>query len=317
MKYGEKLLSVIIPVYNVEPYLEKCLNSVISQTYRNLDIIIVNDGSTDRSGEISEYYQSIDKRVRVFHKKNGGASSARNLGLQYARGEFIGFVDGDDFIDEDMYESMLHEMSSDVDIVICGRRICFPTDMHQKSQIAFCTPKLTKMDHITAVEKFLQKKSISFSVGDKVCRRELFTGVSFPYNRTCEDIPVSYKLLKKSRNIIHLGKPKYNNFYRYGSTTRRGFFYKQIDYALFPGQICKDIARKYPDLLMQAEALYITCVLTTIGKIQSDQCRRDYEDMEKRLIKVLCHMYIRIWRNPFILPKTKQKIFKCILGETV
>lgn len=132
-RYEEGMISVIIPVYNVEPYLRKCLDSVICQTYRNLDIIVVDDGSTDDSGQICDEYQNMDDRIRVFHKKNEGLSSARNLGLQYVKGEYIGFVDSDDFIDEDMYESMLHEMKEDVDIVICGRRICFPKEMHQKS----------------------------------------------------------------------------------------------------------------------------------------------------------------------------------------
>lgn len=312
-RYEEGMISVIIPVYNVEPYLRKCLDSVICQTYRNLDIIVVDDGSTDDSGQICDEYQNMDDRISVFHKKNEGLSSARNLGLQYVKGEYIGFVDSDDFIDEDMYESMLHEMKEDVDIVICGRRICFPKEMHQKSKAAFCAPRCIKMDNATAMEKFLQNKNISMAVWDKVYRSALFKEVSFPYKRVCEDIPVTYKLIAKSRNIVHLGKPKYNNFHRNGSISRQEFYYRLVDYAVFAGQVCKNVAIEYPQLLMQAEALYIMCALVTLKKIQACQNRSSYTDMEKRILKAFWHMYLRILQNPYILSENKREILKCLL----
>lgn len=311
-QYEKGLLSIIIPVYNVEPYISKCLESVINQTYPYLDIIIVDDGSTDGSGQICDTYQNTDKRVRVFHKKNEGPSSARNMGLHYAKGEFIGFVDSDDFIDLDMYESMLQEMENDVDIVTCGRRISYPKEKHCNSKSAFYMSKRKKMNNVTAIEEFLKHELISFSVCDKVFRRELFDDVCFPYKRTSEDIPVAYKTLSKSRNIVYLGKLKYHNFHRDGSITRQGFYRRRIDYVLFMGEICRDVAEKYPQLLMQAEALYLMHVFHTIRSIQSCSERGQYEDMEKRLIKVLNHMYIRILSNPYISNEKKWILFSCI-----
>lgn len=312
MKYKERLLSIIIPVYNVEPYVSKCLESVRNQTYPYLDIIIVDDGSTDGSGQICDFYQKIDKRIRVFHKKNGGSSSARNLGLRYAKGEFIGFVDSDDFIDLDMYESMLHEMTGDVDIVICSRYINYPKEKHCRDRVAFHTSKHVEMDNITAIEEFLKHERLSFGVYDKVYRRELFQSVSFPVGRVSEDIPVVYTLLKKCKKVVHIGKPKYHNFHRDGSISRQGFYPRKIDHALFMGQVCKDVAEKYPQLLMQAEALYLTHVCRTIRRIQSCSERFQYGEMEKRLIKVLCHMCIRFLRNPCISNERKLMIFSCI-----
>lgn len=314
-QYEEGMISIIIPVYNVESYLRKCLDSVIHQTYQNLDIIIVNDGSTDDSGKICDNYQRIDSRVRVFHKKNEGLSSARNLGLQYARGEFIGFVDSDDFVDADMYESMLGEMEDDVDIVVCGRRISFPKEMHRKSRLAFGMAKCTKMDNMTAMEKFLQNKNISFAVYDKLFRRQLFEGVLFPYKRISEDIPVTYDMIAKSRNVVHIGKPKYNNFHRNGSISRQEFYYRQIDYVLFLGQICRNVASQYPHLLMQAEAIYVLGTFNMIRKIQFCQNRFLYKDVERRLFKVLEHMLVRILHNSFILPKKKREILMCMLEK--
>ena len=99
-----KLISIIIPVYNVEKYLEDCLNSVVNQTYKNLEIILIDDGSTDNSGKICDLYAKKDNRIVVIHKENAGVSSARNVGLKIAKGLYIGFVDPDDYIAEDMYE---------------------------------------------------------------------------------------------------------------------------------------------------------------------------------------------------------------------
>ena len=101
------LISVIIPVYNIEQYLPRCLDSVIAQTYNNLEIILVDDGSTDSSGEICDKYSLLDNRIKVIHKSNGGVSSARNEGLEVAKGDYIGFVDGDDIIEKDMYQILL------------------------------------------------------------------------------------------------------------------------------------------------------------------------------------------------------------------
>lgn len=312
-QHKKGMISIIIPVYNVEPYLRRCLESVINQTYPYLEIILVDDGSTDGSGQICDAYQNMDKRIRVFHKKNGGSSSARNLGLQYAKGEYIGFVDSDDFIDLDMYESMLQEMEDDVDIVTCGRYVSFPKEKHKSSRLAFYISKRTKVSNAMAIEEFLNHDIFSFSVCDKVFRRRLFDAVSFPVGRTCEDIPVTYTLFTKSRNIVHLGKPKYHNFHREGSNSRQGFYYRRIDYVLFMGAICKDVIEKYPQLIAQAEALYLKCVLETIISIQACPDRAQYKDMEKRLIKVLRHMYIRTLYNPCISCDRRRMILSCIL----
>lgn len=119
------LLSVIIPVYNVEKYLEQCINSVISQTYSNIEVILINDGSTDASGKICDYYAKIDKRVKVFHQDNQGVVKARNVGIRNSNGEYITFVDADDWIDEDMYEQML-KRGCGYDLISSGGTVEYP-----------------------------------------------------------------------------------------------------------------------------------------------------------------------------------------------
>lgn len=117
----EKLLSVIVPVYKVEPYLHRCVDSIRNQTYKHLQIILVDDGSPDRSGEICDEYAEMDARIIVVHQKNGGASAARNKGLQYAEGNYVAFVDSDDWIAPTMYETLVRMIErNDLDMARCG-----------------------------------------------------------------------------------------------------------------------------------------------------------------------------------------------------
>ena len=117
----DEKISVIVPVYNVEQYLERCVDSIINQTYKNLEIILVNDGSTDNSGQLCDELAKKDDRIRVIHKKNGGLSDARNVGIDEAESELIGFIDSDDYIDEDMYELLINNMkNANADLSMCG-----------------------------------------------------------------------------------------------------------------------------------------------------------------------------------------------------
>lgn len=118
------LVSIIVPVYNVEQYLPKCIESIINQTLSNIEIILVNDASTDSSGEIINEYAKKDKRITTIHKQNGGQGSARNEGLKIAKGKYVGFVDSDDWIDKDMYESLVSKaIKEDSNLVVCNRRV--------------------------------------------------------------------------------------------------------------------------------------------------------------------------------------------------
>lgn len=116
------LVSVVIPIFNVEKYLEKCVNSLVNQIYKNLEIILVDDGSTDNSGNIANELSKSDNRIKVYHKKNGGLSDARNFGIKQAKGKYIGFIDSDDYIENEMYEFLYNNLiENKADISICGR----------------------------------------------------------------------------------------------------------------------------------------------------------------------------------------------------
>lgn len=200
-----KKLSVIIPVYNTEKYIDKCLFSVCNQTYKNLEIIIVNDGTLDNSEEIINKYLNLDSRIVYLKKENGGLSSARNFGLLHATGDFFAFVDSDDFIELDMYESMM-KYSNNADIIISGHYI-FDGKTETISGIKNYSP-LT-LNSQEALIELCKNKYIESHVWDKLYKKDLFDNICFPLNKNYEDIYIMHKLFEKAKSIVHINNPKY------------------------------------------------------------------------------------------------------------
>ena len=291
------LISVIIPIYNVEPYLSRCIESVLKQTYTNMEIILVDDGSTDHCGEICDAYGKMDARIRVIHKENGGLSSARNSGLEIACGEYIA---------KDMYEALIGYMQYDVDITCCGR-ICLSPQERYKS---YCLNVAEKFSQERALEEVLLLRKICSSVCTKLFRSVLFSGISFPVGRVSEDITIVYNLIKKSRNVFHIGKAKYFNCYRKDSISNRDFYIRQIDYLLFKRYIYINVIKHYPKLIRQAEAGYIQGAIYIIECIRNSPERNKYAYIEKRVTKMLRNMMLREMRNPYLDQGMKTKMIK-------
>lgn len=312
MEQKEALISIIIPIYNVEPYLNRCIESVLRQTYNNIEIILVDDGSTDHCGELCDAYGKEDARIKVIHKEHGGASSARNRGLEIACGEYVGFVDSDDYIAEDMYASLIKYMQDDVDITCCGR-VCLSSREKYKMH---CSNAAEKYSRESALEEVLLLRKICSSVCTKLFRNVLFSDISFPVGRTCEDIPTVYNLIKKSRNVFHIGEAKYFNCCREDSTSNGDFYARRIDYILFKRDICMDVRKYYPQLIRQAEAGYIQGAIYIIGNIQKSIERNEYSEIEKRVKKMLRNMILRGMRNPYLDRKTKKIMIELGITNT-
>ena len=160
------LLSVIVPVYNVEPFLDKCVQSIADQTYKELEIILVDDGSTDNSPKMCGLWSQKDNRIKVIHKKNGGLSSARNAGIDIAQGEVLSFVDSDDFIEPDMYETMITALQdSGKDIACCGRIVDLWGE-REKREFSISEPKVYSRDE--AIKEVLCLNNIDVAAWDKI-----------------------------------------------------------------------------------------------------------------------------------------------------
>lgn len=200
------LISIIVPIYNVEKYLQKCIQSIINQTYKNIEIILVDDGSKDNSGKICDEFKQIDNRIKVIHKENGGLSDARNAGLKIAKGEYIGFVDSDDYIAQDMFETLYKlakENNADISIVsfyeIYNGKVIGVRDFKS----------LEEMDKIEAMKELLIDTKIQSYAWNKLFKKELFENIEFPTNKNFEDIATTLLLFEKANKVMLLEDPKY------------------------------------------------------------------------------------------------------------
>ena len=213
------MISVIVPVYKVAPYLRQCIESIQSQTYRNLEILLIDDGSPDECGKICEEYKEQDKRIRVFHTENKGLSSARNVGIQSATGNYIGFVDSDDWIEPDMYEVLLRELK-EADISVCGY-----DSGAQRVQ-------LTEAVYIGAdALRALVDDKFNNNVWNKLYRRKLFEGVLFPEGRNYEDVAVMHRIVDRAKAIAVESSVLYHYRIRPESITKTFTAKNLLDYA--------------------------------------------------------------------------------------
>lgn len=194
-------VSIIVPVYNSEAYLERCFNSIRRQTLGDFECIIVDDGSSDNSGRICDEYASLDKRFVVIHKKNEGVSKARNTALRIAKGEYVGFVDSDDWIEDNMYESLYEEaLKTSSDIVICG---CTPFNNGKVKET------LTPKDALLVM--FDPRKSMAGYSVTRLIKRTILDGVFYDENITCyEDMLFFYHLFPKAGKIYWHDVPYYH-----------------------------------------------------------------------------------------------------------
>ena len=214
------IISVIVPIYNSENHLKICLDSIKKQTYKNIEVILVNDGSTDKSEKICLDLCNTDKRFRYYKKNNGGASSARNFGLKMSKGEFISFIDSDDYIELNMLEKMLKAIYEyDADITVCGRF----KDYDKKIKTLHSSKKIKIFDSNQSICNMLANKNMDFSPCDKLFKRNLWENIFFPEGVTSEDMLVLPKVFFKASKIVHIGIPLYHYRYTHNSVTTSSF----------------------------------------------------------------------------------------------
>ena len=199
-------ISVIIPVYNMEKYLNRCINSVINQTYKNLEIILVNDGSTDNSADICNYFLNKDSRIKVINKKNGGLSDARNAGIAIASGEYISFLDSDDWIDLDYYEVLYKSIvENNADIAIIGF-LWVKENKFYKPPFYLENRILTSKE---AIKELAKDEFLTSHAWNKLFKREFFNDIKFPYGRTYEDVFIMHKIFSQAKKILIISDFKY------------------------------------------------------------------------------------------------------------
>lgn len=246
----QPMISVIVPVFNVEKYLKRCIESILGQTYRNLEVILVDDGSMDRCPQICDEYASKDVRIKVIHQKNGGLSSARNRGLDISSGEFIGFVDSDDYIYADMYESLLAKMQeSGADIVVCGVADEYEDVAEGLHSDTYYVKQETEVSGRTALQYILEDRILVSHAWDKLYKRELWENIRFPIGKRFEDMYTTYLTIAKAEKVLMIPDKKYVYIHRSGSTSYTKMLNNCFD--IF-GAYCEWVSfaeRNMPDML--------------------------------------------------------------------
>ncbi len=217
----EPTVSVIIPVYQVEKYLDKCIASVVGQTYQNLQIILIDDGSTDRSPAICDEWKERDPRITVIHQPNGGLSRARNAGLKVATGKFVGFVDSDDWIEPNMVECLLAALQkTDADIAVGG----FEGFTEDSKSIPYAKAKSTERSLCStgdALKRLLLLRGfIRNFVWNKLYRRTVLSGVAFPEGRLYEDVTWTAQVIGNAKSVVCVDQIFYHYLHRPDSLSR-------------------------------------------------------------------------------------------------
>ena len=246
-------ISIIVPFYNVEAYASKCIESIINQTYKNLEIILVDDGSPDNCGKIIDEYAKKDKRIKVIHKKNGGLSDARNKGIEAATGKYIGFVDSDDYIKEDMYEYLYNLIiDNDADISIIDFIYFYENDSIFEDEVK---EEIKILNNYDSLRELLSISKLENHAVTKLYSKDLFNGVRYPINKKMEDVGTTYKLLDKANKIVVSNIQKYYYLLREDGITFSKSLSLFIDYYELSLERYKYIKDKYPEMIENDIAL--------------------------------------------------------------
>lgn len=287
------LISIIVPVYKVEQYLERCIESIINQTYKNLEIILVDDGSPDSCGIICDEYSKKDKRIKVIHKENGGLSDARNKGIENATGKYITFIDSDDYIDEN-YTSILYEVISknNADMAISSHKVLYENG----TIIEKATGEQSILNSKEVLNRILYDDGIDLSAWAKLYKTDLFKNVRYPKGRVFEDAATTYKLVDLSKKIAIASFSTYNYIIRKDSISNVTFSTKKMDLILSTREMSEYIKSKYYDLEKAANRRLMYAYLSTLSQLAMSDI--SFPKEEKEIMR-----YIRKNGNKVLLDK--------------
>lgn len=301
-----ELISVIVPIYNVEKYLEKCVNSILKQTYANLEIILVDDGSTDRCSEICNKLEKSDDRIKVVHQQNGGLSKARNVGIDMARGSYLVFVDSDDTIDDQLIEKLYNCLKKhNCKMAACGRKYVFE-DGKTLCKVSEGIDTLYNFED--AIKEMNTFRLFDMSAWAKIYAKELFSTIRFPEGKLSEDFFVMYRLIDLAHTVGYISDPLYNYLQRTSSISRN----KKInhDFVEAAQMQMKYLDDKYPGLKLISHTAFASANLTVYDFYLKNGVRCPKEKKEEFRKNVLDNMeYISANKNISTMKKIQFKLF--------
>lgn len=307
----QELISVIVPVYNIENYVDRCVESIVKQTYKNLEIILVDDGSSDRSACICDQWKERDTRIKVIHKRNGGLSDARNTGIKSATGNYYSFVDGDDMLDSQMIEKLYNALiSANADVSMCRMEKIEQFKRYATREFLDNNISKIELDGVGAIRLLLREK-IDCSACLKLYKKEMFSNLEFPYGKTNEDFVLMYKLFYKTQKIIYISDILYYYYFRENSITSSSFSEKQFDKIDNCIEMLEYIKFNLPEIkneayyYLQKQSLYLLKTLCITG------LEKQYRNRYKQIRRILKENSIRIIKSNWFSLKEKMMII-CI-----
>lgn len=303
------LISVIIPVYNVEKTLERAVQSVLDQTYTDLEILLVNDGSTDGSGALCDQLAQRDARIKVIHKPNGGLSSARNAGMDQAAGDFFAFLDSDDYFERDILESFADQLREHPDLDLYLFNVIRVKDEQQDLQAATDS---VSWDAVHNMALLFDYPGLNFYAWNKVYRRSLFDGVRYPEGKLYEDTMPSYWTMQRAAKVIATAKPGIYYIQNPDSIVASSFNPKQYDNVTERIRLYEEIQKDYPTLSGKALARLLDGFLSTGYKIASSKETTDTEVFYGKLKTDIAH-YKKALTSHSEVPKIKLLALRLLL----
>ena len=288
------LISVIVPVYNVASYLSDCIDSLLRQRYTNLEIILIDDGSTDESPEICDDYARRDERIRVIHKSNGGLSDARNSGIAAAHGELVGFVDSDDWIDDEMYAQLWQAMSANgADIAGCA----VTAVLNNGTERPFNITEYAIYSNEEALGELITEKRIKQTVWNKLYRIDLLRGRPFPQGRLCEDNFWSYQVIGAANRVVQIARPCY--YYRQrADSIMSDYSERHLDGLLAHWEFHDYLRHNYPALAPQADRKLLLASLFHYHCMAGNAALDSDGSMKRQISSMLRNHFWQFLFNP-------------------
>ena len=270
------LISIIVPVYKTEQYLDRCVESIVSQTYKNLEIILVDDDSPDNCPQMCDAWAEKDNRIKVLHIENKGVANARNQGLDIATGNFIGFVDSDDYIEPDMFETLLNNLTdNNADISLCGYQI------NEEENAVANLRMVTPLDAMKLICMGDYKYGVLWN---KLYKKDLIKHIKMPDFVCCEDLIFNYYVFKNAQSIVECDSKLYHYFQNDESTVHSKFGIGAFD-AVKSKEIMVEEQQGTSLEEYAVRGLVSSCFVVLSGVIQSGKCSDKYDDLRNLILK--------------------------------
>ena len=299
----EDKISVILTIYKVEKYLDECLESVVNQTYKNLEIILVDDGSPDNCPKLCDEWAKKDDRIKVIHKKNGGVASARNVGIRAATGKYLSFIDSDDYVERNLYEIAIEKLKeNNAQIFVFGRSYLYGDKIEKNNN---ANEELV-MNTEEALDKMNMFQYYDVAPWDKVYETKLFDGIEFPLGKLCEDWYIIYKIIAKAEKVVYNSMPLYVYRQRANSITHSNHVEINREPINASKEVLEFIREKYPNIEKNALSKYVVSCIGVYNNYL--YYTKDTEKEKKEILKIVKDNYKEAINNKELAFSRKAQI---------